>query len=88
MVHWPVSQLLAGVMVVISILLIVLLREEEIHRKEKTDAMNQMETLKERIEEEREKLNRLALGDDLEATYRQSLVLDRLVEEYLDRQSA
>ena len=35
--------------------------------------MNQMETLKERIEEEREKLNRLALGDDLEATYRQSL---------------
>ena len=42
--------------------------------------MNQMETLKERIEEEREKLNRLALGDDLEATYRQSLVLDRLVE--------
>ena len=41
--------------------------------------MNQMETLKERIEEEREKLNRLALGDDLEATYRQSLVLDRLV---------
>ena len=44
--------------------------------------MNQMETLKERIEEEREKLNRLALGDDLEATYRQSL------EEYLDRQSA
>lgn len=46
--------------------------------------MNQMETLKERIEEEREKLNRLALGDDLEATYRQSLVLDRLVEEYLD----
>ena len=32
--------------------------------------MNQMETLKERIEEEREKLNRLALGDDLEATYR------------------
>ena len=27
--------------------------------------MNQMETLKERIEEEREKLNRLALGDDL-----------------------
>ena len=50
--------------------------------------MNQMETLKERIEEEREKLNPLALGDDLEATYRQSLVLDRLVEEYLDRQSA
>ena len=50
--------------------------------------MNQMETLKERIEEEREKLNRLALGDDLEATYRQSLVLDRLVEEYLDRQSS
>ena len=29
--------------------------------------MNQMETLKERIEEEREKLNRLALGDDLES---------------------
>ena len=43
--------------------------------------MNQMENLRERIEKEREKLDRLTLENDLEATYQQSLVLDRLVEE-------
>ena len=50
--------------------------------------MNQKENLRERIEKEREKLDRLTLENDLEATYQQSLVLDRLVEEYLDLQSA
>ena len=30
----------------------------------------------------------LTMENDLEATYQQSLVLDRLVEEYLDLQSA
>lgn len=50
--------------------------------------MRQMENLKEIIEKEREKLNQLAMGRDLEATYRQSLVLDKLMEEYLDQKSA
>lgn len=41
----------------------------------------------EKIEKAREKLNRLTLSGDLEATYRQSLILDKLLEEYLDLQS-
>ncbi|MDO5424111.1 MAG: Spo0E family sporulation regulatory protein-aspartic acid phosphatase [Eubacteriales bacterium] len=43
-----------------------------------------MEILKNRIEEERKKLDALAENGLLDATYRQSLVVDRLIEQYLD----
>ena len=47
--------------------------------------MNQKEHLIKRIEEEREKLNAmLASGSSVEETYGQSLVVDRLIEEYMD----
>lgn len=36
------------------------------------------------IERERKKLDELTLGTDLSAVYEQSLVVDRLVEEYLE----
>lgn len=49
--------------------------------------MKQSEKLKETIEEERKKLDELTLGGDLDATYRQSLLLDRLIEEYLELQT-
>lgn len=50
--------------------------------------MEQLENLKERIERARKKLDSLTLGGDLNAAYQQSLVLDKLVEEYLDLCSA
>ena len=46
--------------------------------------MKRMENLKERIEIERRKLDSLLSEGNLEATYRQSLLVDRLIEEYLD----
>jgi len=46
--------------------------------------MTRMENLKERIEKERKKLDSLLMEGNLEATYQQSLVVDRLIEEYLD----
>ena len=46
--------------------------------------MKRMENLKERIEMERKKLDKLLMEGNLEATYQQSLVVDRLIEEYLD----
>ncbi len=47
--------------------------------------MNQKELLKKWIEEERSKLNKLvAGGGSVEETYRQSLVVDRLLEQYMD----
>lgn len=50
--------------------------------------MKRMENLKERIEKERERLDTFIQEGNLEATYRQSLVVDKLVEEYLDLMSA
>ena len=50
--------------------------------------MKRMENLKERIEKERERLDSLIQEGNLDATYQQSLVVDRLVEEYLDLMSA
>ncbi len=47
--------------------------------------MNKKELLRKHIEEERIKLNRLAAGGDkMEELYRQSLVVDRLIEQYMD----
>lgn len=47
--------------------------------------MEQKELLKRKIEEEREKLNRLlAGGGRMEDVYEQSLIVDRLVEQYTD----
>lgn len=46
--------------------------------------MVQKELLRERIEEERRKLDGLVeCGAGMEETYRQSLVLDKLIEQYL-----
>lgn len=45
--------------------------------------MSQLELLKNEIEKERKKLDSLLAGDNLEETYRQSLVVDRLVEKYI-----
>ena len=46
--------------------------------------MNHIEELKETIEKERQKLDELAENGLLGAVYEQSLVLDQLIEEYLD----
>ena len=47
--------------------------------------MNPKEQLKRKIEEEREKLNRLlAGGDQVEDAYEQSRVVDRLIEQYME----
>lgn len=50
--------------------------------------MKRMENLKERIEKERERLDALVQEGNPDATYQQSLVVDKLVEEYLDLMSA
>lgn len=47
--------------------------------------MSQKELLRKHIEEERKKLNRLVSGGGtVEETYLQSLVVDRLLEQYMD----
>lgn len=47
--------------------------------------MSQRELLRKNIEEERSKLNDLiASGASVEETYHQSLLVDRLLEQYLD----
>ncbi len=46
-------------------------------------AMKKMEALKLKIEEERVKLDQLIRERKVEESYRQSLVLDGLVEEYI-----
>lgn len=46
--------------------------------------MSEIEKLREAIERERKKLNLLAEQGLLDETYRQSLVLDRLIEQYID----
>ena len=46
--------------------------------------MEGIKELKVKIEEERLKLDQLAQNGDFEATYRQSLVVDALIEQYLD----
>ncbi|MDY3248849.1 MAG: Spo0E family sporulation regulatory protein-aspartic acid phosphatase [Candidatus Choladocola sp.] len=47
--------------------------------------MSQKELLKRHIEEEREKLNLLLSGGGkVEDVYRQSVVVDRLIEQYMD----
>ncbi len=47
--------------------------------------MNPKEQLKRRIEEEREKLNRLlAGGERVEDAYEQSRVVDELIERYME----
>lgn len=47
--------------------------------------MNQKEQLRKRIEEERKKLNLLlARGRGSEDAYTQSLVVDRLIEKYME----
>lgn len=47
--------------------------------------MTSKELLMKRIEEEREKLNCLvAGGSKVEEAYRQSLVVDHLIEQYMD----
>lgn len=47
--------------------------------------MSQKELLRKRIEEERIKLNSMVCGGGkVEETYRQSLVVDRLIEQYMD----
>ncbi|MDY3917487.1 MAG: hypothetical protein SOZ59_00615 [Candidatus Limivivens sp.] len=46
--------------------------------------MNQKEALKARIEEERKKLDTLAENGLMHDTYQQSLVVDQLIEQYLD----
>lgn len=47
--------------------------------------MTSKELLMKRIEEEREKLNcMLAGGSRVEEAYHQSLVVDRLIEQYMD----
>lgn len=49
--------------------------------------MSQKETLRKHIEEERMKLNTLVeSGGKVEDLYRQSLVVDRLLEQYMDCQ--
>ncbi len=50
--------------------------------------MKSMEKLKEEIETERKKLDELLAKGDQEATYRQSILLDKLIEEYLDMTAA
>ena len=47
--------------------------------------MNRKELLRKRIEEERIKLNDLLSGErNMEDAYRQSLVVDRLIEQYME----
>lgn len=47
--------------------------------------MSQKEILKHQIEEERGRLNGLlAEGKNMEEVYEQSLILDRLIEEYMN----
>ncbi len=47
--------------------------------------MSRKELLRKNIEEERKKLNCLLEGGaEVEETYRQSLVVDRLLEQYMD----
>jgi len=47
--------------------------------------MSRKEQIRERMEEEREKLNQMAAGGgNVEETYRQSIIVDRLIERYLD----
>lgn len=47
--------------------------------------MNQRELLRKSIEEERSRLNDLiASGAKVEETYQQSLLVDQLLEQYLD----
>ncbi len=45
--------------------------------------MNKIEALKIRIEQERAHLNQLVLDRKAEETYRQSLLVDQLVAEYI-----
>lgn len=47
------------------------------------EKMSQLEMLKNEIEKERKKLDSLIAEDNLEETYRQSLVVDKLVERYI-----
>ncbi len=45
--------------------------------------METKEQLRRRIEQERTELDRLARAGEWEAMYRQSLVVDRLIEKYI-----
>lgn len=49
-----------------------------------TNEMQQKETLMDQIEAEREKLNLLLDGEEIgETAYGQSLIVDRLIEQYI-----
>lgn len=45
--------------------------------------MNELENLKEKIEEERKKLDQLVAAGDLDKSYGQSVIVDGLVEKYI-----
>lgn len=46
--------------------------------------MSKRETLKQKIEEERQKLDQMLIeGRNVDEIYKQSVTLDRLIEEYL-----
>ena len=50
-----------------------------------TNEMQQKEVLMDQIEAEREKLNLLLDGDEIsETAYGQSLIVDQLIEQYID----
>lgn len=52
-------------------------------RKEQVKRVNRVEDLKIRIEKERTRLNQLVIDRKAEETYRQSLLVDELVAEYI-----
>ena len=45
--------------------------------------MNELEKIKNRIEEEREKLNAIVLSRDPDKIYRQSVLVDDLIAKYI-----
>lgn len=46
--------------------------------------MNELQNIKEQIEKERKVLDRLAGEGDMQKTYQQSLIVDKLMERYLE----
>jgi hypothetical protein len=52
-------------------------------QKEQVKRVNRVEDLKIRIEKERTRLNQLVIDRKAEETYRQSLLVDELVAEYI-----
>lgn len=52
-------------------------------QKEQVKCVNRVEDLKIKIEKERTRLNQLVMDRKAEETYRQSLLVDELVAEYI-----